>query len=333
MKNIFSELQYLLEEKEDAVLVTVIRDEGSTPRGAGSQMLVTKKGLVCGTVGGGAVEKRSIDVAKKLIGTGKSMEQDFELIKNADEGIGMECGGNVSVYFQYVDASDKRWERLTEAVCGKITSGEGGWFIQSLDGSFPMLADADGSPVYGNATVIREDFTSVRCILVGKHFIMPLPVGERAIIFGAGHCALALAPLLNSVGFRVTVMDDRDNMVTKERYPMAEQLICGDFTKISDYIEISPDDYIVVMTSGHKHDYEVEEQVLRTATSYVGVIGSRNKTASVNAMLKKAGITDDVLAGVHTPVGLPIKAETPEEIAVSIAAEMILVRAENREKS
>ena len=144
---------------------------------------------------------------------------------------------------------------------------------------------------------------------------------------------MALAPVLNSIGFRTVVMDNRAEFVTEERFPNAEQLVCGDFTKIDEYIEVKDEDYIVVMTSGHAYDYEVEEQILRKKCAYVGVIGSRAKTAAVNEKLRAAGICEDAIQSVHTPIGLSIRAVTPEEIAISIAAELIMVRAEARERA
>ena len=161
--------------------------------------------------------------------------------------------------------------------------------------------------------------------------VLPLPVGERAVIFGAGHIARALTPLLRTVGFRPVVVDDRPGFATAEHFPQADRTICGDFDRISDYLTLTPEDYVVIMTNGHEHDFQAEVQVLRGETAYVGVIGSRKKTAFVNQRLREAGIPEEKIAFVHTPVGTPIKAVTPEEIAVSIAGEMICVRAARRE--
>ena len=162
-------------------------------------------------------------------------------------------------------------------------------------------------------------------------FTMPLPVGERAIIFGGGHIARALVPLLYTVGFRPVVFDDRPQFAEVERFPQADQVICGDFTRIGDYLTVGPEDYVVIMTNGHEYDFQAQVQVLRGETAYVGVIGSRKKTAFVNRRLREAGISEEAIAFVHTPVGTAIKAVTPEEIAVSITGEMILVRATRRE--
>ena len=158
-------------------------------------------------------------------------------------------------------------------------------------------------------------------------------MGERAILFGAGHCSLALCPVLKSIGFRVTVFDDRADLVTAERFPDAERLICGDFASISRYITVEPEDYAVVMTNGHAHDFTVQEQILRQPTAYVGVIGSRTKTASVNQRLRAAGVSQEAISSIHAPVGVAIKAVTPAEIAVSIAGEMIYERALRRERA
>lgn len=153
----------------------------------------------------------------------------------------------------------------------------------------------------------------------------------RAVLFGGGHCSRALAPVLASVGFRIVVMDDRAEMVTAERYPMAEERIVGDFEHLDDYLTLGPGDYIVIMTSGHAFDYQVESQVLRKESAYVGAIGSKTKVAAINRRLLEDGIPQDVIDRVHSPIGLKIKAKTPEEIAVSIAAEIIYERAVRNE--
>ncbi|MFR0768790.1 MAG: XdhC family protein [Dysosmobacter sp.] len=147
------------------------------------------------------------------------------------------------------------------------------------------------------------------------------------MIFGAGHIARALVPLLRSVEFRPVVYDDRPALADPAAFPDAERVVCGDFRNIAGTLPLSPEDYVVVMTSGHLHDLEIQEQILRQELAYVGVIGSRAKIAAVNARLREAGISEEKLCTVHTPVGTPIKAVTPAEIAVSIAGEMIYERA------
>ena len=313
MHTIFQTLVYQREKGHDAVLATIIWDDGSAPRGKGSQMLVGRDGLLAGTIGGGAVEGQAIALAQEMLHSGAdSRTHEFRLRRDGSaQSTGMVCGGDVTVYFRRIPAADGAWDTLAAEVLRRLGAREPGWLVQPLDGAMPYLSDND----------------------TGKEncFTMPLPIGERAILFGAGHCSVALCPLLTTVGFRVTVVDNRPELATRERFPTADAVLCCDLAHISDAVTIGDDDYVVIMTNGHRHDFVVEEQVLRGQYAYIGVIGSRTKTASVNALLRQAGISEEAIAAVHTPIGTAIKAVTPEEIAVSIAGEMICVRATRRE--
>lgn len=311
MQSIFAKLLYEMEKHHDTVLVTIIRESGSTPRGEGAQMLVGAQGPLSGTIGGGNVENLSILHARDLIAQRCSDLHEYPLHRSDAEDIGMVCGGDVTALFTFIPGTDAAWAALAADLLQHIADRRPSYLALPLDGTVGFLTDdpeKEGS------------------------FTMPLSIGERAILFGAGHCSLALTPVLRSVGFRVTVFDDRPELITPERFPAAERLICGDFSHIDRYLSCNAEDYIVVMTSGHTHDFIVQEQILRRDFAYVGVIGSRAKTASVNARLRAAGVQEAAIASVHTPVGVAIKAVTPEEIAVSIAGEMICERALRREK-
>ena len=313
MNAIFQTLVYQREKSQDAVLASIIWDDGSAPRGKGSQMLVGRNGLLAGTIGGGAVEGQAIALSQEMLSDGTvSLVREFRLRRDGSEkSTGMVCGGDVTVYFRRIPMEERQWDALASELLRRVSAREKGWLVQPLDGAMPYLAD--------------EDAGKENC------FTMPIPVGERALIFGAGHIARALVPLLHTVGFRPVVFDDRPQFATRERFPQADQVICGDFTRIRDYLTVGAEDYVVIMTNGHEYDYQSQVQVLRGETAYVGVIGSRKKTAFVNQRLREAGISEEAIAFVHTPIGTAIKAVTPEEIAVSIAGEMILVRAQRRE--
>lgn len=154
-----------------------------------------------------------------------------------------------------------------------------------------------------------------------------LPPG-RVYIFGGGHVAQALVPALAAVEFRCVVLEDREDFCRPALFPGVEEtrFIRNDDPAV--YQDITADDYIAVMTRGHKDDLTVQAHALKTPARYIGVIGSRRKTAAVFARLKEMGCTDADLARITTPIGLDIKAETPAEIAVSIAAQLIQLRAE-----
>ena len=138
---------------------------------------------------------------------------------------------------------------------------------------------------------------------------------------------LALVPVLATVGFRVVMYDNREELAKKENYPMASEVIFGSFSDISGKVALTANDYAVVMTPGHQADYEILSKVLGSDATYIGCIGSRTKVAKTRERLKCDGYTEEDIARVHAPIGLPILAETPEEIAISIAAEMIEHRA------
>ena len=311
MIEIFSRIPYELEKGHDLVLAVIIESDGSTPRGAGSMMLVGENGQIMGTIGGGAIEKRSELLAMEQVKKCGSCIHEFVLNAKDREQLGMVCGGDAKVYFQFIDAKDAGWFVAAKHVTERAREHVGGKLLLHLDGGMAEVTDAD-APQPENC------------------FAMEIPVGERVLLFGGGHCAHALVPVLASVGFRPVVFDNRPEFAAKERFPEAEETILGDFEHISDHLAIGEDDYIVVMTSGHVFDYVVQRQVLQGSFAYLGVVGSRAKKALVNARLAADGIPQEMIAKVHTPIGLDIMSVTPEEIAVSIAAEMILERAKKR---
>ncbi len=330
LKTIFAMVLNEQKNNRGTVLVTIVDEEGSAPRGTGSQMLVGESGRISGTIGGGAVEKRSEELAMRLLEQKQSLLHRFELRKGAESDIGMVCGGDVTVWFQYIPADDESWAKVSAAAMKQYEDGAPAWLVLKLDGAGPSLIDADGSSLAG-AAPDETGLTLAGCARKAGLFSMPLPVGERIVIFGGGHIAQALAPLVKKVGFRPVIFDCREEYASADRFPDAEQIICGDYMKISDYLVLNADDYVVIMTNGHAYDFEVEDQVLRTETAYVGVIGSRSKTAAVNQRLRERGISEEILQSVHTPIGTPIRAVTPEEIAVSITGELIYERAIRRE--
>lgn len=306
MQMIFTKLQEEWAADRSAVLVSVVGQNGSVPRGSGAQMLVGQTGLLCGTIGGGPAELDAVRRAMELLQKGQNDTHCYILRQTPMEEPCAVCGGEVTVAFHFAPVGDAAWTTLAQDVLTRLSLRQPAYLILS---DTPFLSDV---PV--------EAFPS-----------FPLPVRRRAVVFGAGHCSAALCPLLDTLGFSVTVFDDRPQWNTAERFPAAERIL-GDFARIHDYLTLYEDDYAVIMTSGHGHDYQVERQVLGRGLTYVGVMGSRAKTAAVNEKLRSDGFSEELLAAVHAPIGMAIGAVTPEEIAVSIAGEMIRVRAAKREK-
>lgn len=310
MRTIFENLLDLLNAGEDAVLATVVFAQGSTPRGAGSQLLAGRAGLAAGTIGGGVGEARALELAARLLEERRSTLWTCELRHGGE--LDSVCGGEQTVLFQFIPRDSGAWKAVARQALERLEAHRGG----------ALALEAEADPVLLEEAGSAWD---------GKRLILPLPAGDRVVIFGGGHCSLALAPVLRSVGFRVVVYDDRPEFASAARFPEAETVVCHPYTDIAAALELTAEDYAVVMTSGHSHDFEVEEQLLRRPLAYVGVMGSRAKTAYVNRRLREAGIDEDAIQSVHTPIGTAIKAVTPEEIAVSVTGELIYERALRRE--
>jgi len=157
-------------------------------------------------------------------------------------------------------------------------------------------------------------------------FIEPILTPPALYIFGGGHIALALTKMGKLCGFNIAVVDDRADFASAERFPEAEVILAEDFTKSFPKIKIDKSSYIVIVTHGHQHDEVVLEWAVGTPAKYIGMIGSKTKNETIFTHLRDRGIPREQLDRVHAPIGLGIGAQTPEEIAVSILAEVIKVR-------
>lgn len=332
MKELFERMIAQLEKGEPLVLVTVTAASGATPRGAGARMLVGREGRLAGTIGGGAVEFRSEQIAAEVLRDHSSRGHDFCLSRSDVQDLGMICGGSCSVFFTYIPAWDAEVLALAEKVEQGFRKDAGLWLICDLKhgGRLGLYSGEEGffHVEDGEFLLPHLKKRSTRITEDGRDFYVEkiLDAG-RVLIFGGGHLARELVPVLSRVGFRCTVMDDRPEFAKPEFFPGAEQVICGDFGRISDYIQVTEADYVCVMTRGHAGDTLVQAQVLPRHPYYLGVIGSRQKAAAVRRRLKEEfGIPDEQLDRVTTPIGLDIGSETPAEIAVSIAAQLIQAR-------
>ncbi len=334
MEQLFQLMIEHLRKGENLVLVTVVASSGATPRGAGARMLVGKSGRLAGTIGGGAVEYRSEQIAQEVLHSRSSRGHSFTLTKEDVQNLGMICGGACSVFFCYLPAADAQSIAVAEKGLEHIRNGRSLWLISDLTraGKLGLYSPEEGFFQVAQPQEVRPYLTRHPIYFHQEDrefYTEQINSCGRVYIFGGGHVAQELVPVLSRVGFRCVVMDDRPEFAKQERFPQAQQVILGDFGSISDYITLTQEDYVCVMTRGHAADTLVQAQVLPCRPCYVGVIGSRQKAAGVRKRLKEEfGLSEQLLNLVTTPIGLEIKSETPAEIAISIAAQMILCRAE-----
>lgn len=161
-------------------------------------------------------------------------------------------------------------------------------------------------------------------------FCDPVQVKERLTIFGGGHIALPLAKIGALLDFSVTVVDDREKYADNRRFPWADEVICREFDDFVQDFPVRSTDYLVVVTRGHQYDYELVKNLIGRGARYLGMIGSNRKVNILSRDLRKEeGISSELIEGIHAPIGLDISADTPEEIAVAIAAELVETRRKN----
>ena len=342
MKEFYKERLELLKSGESFVLASIFDSQGSAPRTTGARMIIRKDGSIIGTVGGGKVEALVIQDGVNIFDTKVTILKEYKLQEVENKGIGMACGGDVSILMEYVDAEKQMNIKLYEEVVKCFENGEKASIIRKFfnDGNNINYLYKNGKVIFNSNDTEKEvvekysDVVRYRDLILVKEenanvLIEPICNLGRLYIFGAGHVSQKLAELAKKIDFMVTVVDYRAEFANVERFPATDEIIVpNSFEGCFEELPIDKDSYIVIVTSGHMFDLTCLKQALRTDAYYIGMIGSRRKRNIVYENLKKDGFTIDDFNKVHNPIGLEIGAETPEEISVSIAAELIKVRRE-----
>lgn len=334
MRDIAEHISESLSAGNNVVLVTVVGSKGSTPRNAGSQMLVSDAGLICGTIGGGAIEGHAIAKALTMVGEDTCLVEDLALRPQAENSIGMVCGGDAVLLYVPICVEDDAWAQVASQLLKCFEQRTPAYLaLECREGGSPFkgtvaLFDEQGALVAGECNVSGKQLVGLRRKrVVDGYFAMPVSIPVRAIVFGGGHVGCATIAALAQVGFACTLFECRPEFARAEDFPDAEQIILGDYEDIASSMSFDERDYVFIMTYSHAFDYAILEQALRQPLAFVGFMGSRRKIAVARQRLLDAGVSEELLDTVHMPIGLDIKAETPEEIAVSVAAECVLHRA------
>ncbi|WP_163335804.1 XdhC family aldehyde oxidoreductase maturation factor [Desulfopila sp. IMCC35008] len=334
MRFILDTLTQHLQKNEPVVIGAIIRSSGSVPRSSGARMLVTKDGTLHGTVGGGALEGQCHKVARELFETEKSFRlKEFSMTASDAADVGMVCGGAATVLLQRIEPEQlsmltklqEMYLRATRPVL--ITAIPHGGAVPSM-AIFGEEQESSLIPESILATVPEKSRREPYLLNENTHdyFIEPLAHPGVVHLVGAGHVALATARMAAFTGFEVVVMDDREEFANSSRYPEAREVrVLENFDNC--ITDMGPGDYVVIVTRGHMHDRDVLAQSLQTEAGYIGMIGSSKKRKAVYDSLLQSGFTEADLQRVHSPIGISIGADTPEEIGISIVAELIQVRA------
>lgn len=330
-------------------LASVAKRHGSLPMSATAKMLVTAGGGRIGTVGGGCLEAEIIERAHDVLQSRVPALSSHSLNAELAGDYGLTCGGTAELFIEPV-FSDERLAAVYTEASALMARGDRALMATGVDwGDGVMKAvvhseratqgesDIDGArePSY---EIIGADNNLVRAAIEGFDpaselpklangvLVEPVTGKPRLVVFGAGHVGARVAEAAAFAGWRVTVADDRADFADARRLPFAELVVTCEFHDVQSGVHLDADTYVVIATRGHQHDVVLAGQLVPRTLRYLGMLGSRRKVAMTAKVLREWGVNDDAIAKVHAPVGLSIGADTPEEIAVSVVAEMISVR-------
>jgi xanthine dehydrogenase accessory factor len=356
MEEIFAEIIKALEKKEKLALATLITRVGSAPRGVGAKYLIKEDGTSFGSIGGGCVEAEVWQGAREVMEKGEGGVIHFSLTAEQLAEGGLICGGNIDIFVEPLQ--EEFLPIYREVIKMKQKGGVAVLAtLISMDGVFPKgersktLFKISGQKVGSllNEEVLEQKVLEESEALLNERqprvivlnserenvswkkmelLLEPILSEPTVYIFGAGHISQQLSPLAKRVHFKVVVIDDREMFANKERFPEADEVIVSEFEECFDRLSIDESSYVVIVTRGHLYDGFVLEQAVKTNARYIGMIGSKKKIRALYKNLMEKGVPKEALNRVHAPIGLDIHSETPEEIGVSIIAELIKVRGE-----
>jgi len=340
----------LLEQGEDLILATIVSHQGSTPRTAGTKMIVRRGGDSIATVGGGLVEGEVMKAADEVFRTRSAQVRAFDLAGENVESMDLVCGGHLEILIEFLEANPQNVE-LFKALSASVRGRNRSYLVADLGTererpvqvkrcllmeNGPTSGDLDPPPdlvaSLGTWTGNRR-YPVIFSLRDRRFLIEPSFALGTVYLFGAGHVSQQVAPLAKRVDFRIVVMDDRAEFVNQARFPDVDELrVLQTFDNSFQALDIDEESYLVIVTRGHVHDKTVLDQALRTNARYIGMIGSRRKRDRIYSELKAEGFTEKDLARVFSPIGTAISAETPEEIGISIVGELIQARANGKAK-
>jgi xanthine dehydrogenase accessory factor len=338
MRKWVSAVNEMLSRKQPLVMALILSQEGSTPRTTGTRMMIGADGYVVGTIGGGRIEASVMETAREMLHKPGAVTISFDLTSEIADAMDMVCGGKLEILIDSI-APDETNRLFFSSLLQMLDQRQKGLMVTKLlesgvlqvrravlhedgvvIGTPDFKMEIDSIPKKLRAPILIQSGDR-------RFFIEPVMAPGTVYLFGAGHVSLQTAILAKRVGFEVVVLDDRMEFANTSRFSDADDVrVPASFELAFEGLEIHADSYLVILTRGHLHDKTVLQQALKTPAGYIGMIGSRKKRDAVYQALENDGFTAKDFQKVHCPIGLSIGAQTPEEIAVSIVAELIHAR-------
>lgn len=339
MNSIFSEAAALCQANTPFAWASIIKEDGSTPRSAGSKMIILEDRIIS-TIGGGGMEGEVIEKARtEVLKQKRPQILYYNMSGGADATLGLACGGNCEVLLAYITPD---FREVFAAAAEAEMHGTPAWLFYILDeredsalpfqfclnvGCERLVGSFTGNPKFARDILLNPIRVAIHGDSVDgiRYIVDDVGSAPHMFLFGAGHVSCEVAKLAVGVGFQVTVIDDRPDYANSVRFPECNCMVIEDFNAIPS-LPLDSQSYVVIMTRGHSHDREVLEWSIGKPHRYLGMIGSRSKRDGLYRQLNEKGIPMEQLLAVKCPIGLSIYAETPAEIAISVMAEIIAER-------
>lgn len=341
MREIVSEIEEWRRAGKRVAIATVVQMYGSALRTLGAKMACTPTGDIAGSVSGGCIEGAVYEVAQDVLKDGQPRLLEYGVSNESAWEIGLTCGGTIQVW---VEALDPDWyetlrrcvdQRMLVAQASVISGPEAGWGAKALiwpDGR--MLGTLGGPELTGLVRgfaaerLTAQDPGRTTLATAGgplEVFVDVFKPPPRLIIVGAVHIAIPLVTLAKAMGFHTVVVDPRSAFATRGRFPHADELLASWPSRA--LVALAPDaaTSVVVLSHDDKIDLPALQSAVTGPARYIGILGARRTHARRIPVLRELGVTDEQLARIHAPIGLRMGAVGPDEIALSIMAEVVAV--------
>ena len=312
---IWSKIQAYLRQKQNVILLVVVENKGSSPGRQGFKMIVTENGKRFGSIGGGATEHKLVKRAEEMLEKNITKPELHEQIHKTDAEMhksGMICSGENKIIL-YPLSYAVHYDNINEITGHAVIKQE-----ITIKISTTEFRSRNGATISGQYEYKDGIYKEV----VGyKHIVC---------IIGGGHVGLALSKQMKMLGYYVKIYDNRPELDTLKANEYAKEQHIVNFDEIEEHIPEGQNVYVVIASFSHTNDKKILSKLLAKNVAYLGMMGSKNKVKEIFDLLKSEGYSEELLKKVSAPIGVSIKSETPPEIAVSIAAEIIDVK--NRKK-
>jgi xanthine dehydrogenase accessory factor len=340
MDELFTDLEKLARVEKRVAMATLVATRGTTPKREGAKMWVGEEGRILGSVTiGGCVDARVIEDAEKALASSEPRLLQVDLGDEDAWEMGLSCAGSLDVLIEPFDLNDPKLVDTYRAVRAAVDEGKTIAIVTPLnDSASRVLVKEDGA----TSGVLNEEVRRVALELIRKRKSATVSVNNESIfvevhgppptliVFGAGHLSMPLVSLAHGLGLKTVVVDGRPRFATRERFPEVDELLIGIPSEIAQSLAYNSSTFVVLTAHDYKYDLPVLKVVLPAGPAYVGLLGSKRRGKSIKDFLKEGGMDQSLLDRLHVPTGLDIGAESAAEIALSILAEAVAIKAGRR---